>query len=362
MGFTFLHTADWQLGRPFARFGGELSVRLQDARLEVITTIADTARRRGLRHVLVAGDVWDQSAPSPAQLRRPIGRMADASDLVWWLLPGNHDPAGPESLWERLVELGVPGNVRLVTTPEPREMETGVFLLPAPWTTKRPARDLTEALGAMPTPAGAVRIGLAHGAIAEIGESHAVIAADRADRAGLHYLALGDWHGTKKAAPRSWYAGTPEPDRFRNNDQGNVLIVDTDAPDAPEAVRTRAFVWIMRDAVLYPGEDPAEALGLAALSEGPRDRVLLRLELSGEISLADRRRLDSRLDALGEELAALRIRDDGLRLVTDAADAEAAWGEGALRAVAERLLQRREAGEAADAEAALRLLDGFARG
>ena len=38
------------------------------------------------------------------------------------------------------------------------------------------------------------------------------IAPARARDAGLAYLALGDWHGTREIAPATWYAGTPEPE------------------------------------------------------------------------------------------------------------------------------------------------------
>ena len=64
------------------------------------------------------------------------------------------------------------------------------------------------------TPEGSRRIGLAHGSIADFGETAAtpnLIAPDRAKKAGLVYLALGDWHGTKTIGANTWYAGTPEP-------------------------------------------------------------------------------------------------------------------------------------------------------
>ena len=51
------------------------------------------------------------------------------------------------------------------------------------------------------------------------------IADTRAETANLDYLALGDWHGTLEVAPRTWYAGAPEPDRFRANEPGNIFYI-----------------------------------------------------------------------------------------------------------------------------------------
>ena len=44
----------------------------------------------------------------------------------------------------------------------------------------------------------------------------AQIPADRVETAGLAFLALGDWHGQLGIGPRTWYAGTPEAEAFRD--------------------------------------------------------------------------------------------------------------------------------------------------
>jgi len=49
-----------------------------------------------------------------------------------------------------------------------------------------------------------------------------MISDTRADEGHLDYLALGDWHSCKEVAPRTWYAGTPEPDDF-DQDSGRRL-------------------------------------------------------------------------------------------------------------------------------------------
>ena len=84
--------------------------------------------------------------------------------------------------------------------------------------------DPTESMDGLGTPEGAIRIGLAHGSVTSFGSdpdaTHNLIAHDRADRADLAYLALGDWHGAQQVGPRSAYSGTPEPDGFALGGRG----------------------------------------------------------------------------------------------------------------------------------------------
>ncbi len=61
----FIHTADWQIGKPFRGFGEKESV-LRQARLDGIETIGRLAMRENAPHVLVAGDLYDMRTPRSA--------------------------------------------------------------------------------------------------------------------------------------------------------------------------------------------------------------------------------------------------------------------------------------------------------
>jgi DNA repair exonuclease SbcCD nuclease subunit len=89
----FIHTADWQIGKVFKRFGTKEGT-LRDARLAAIERLGELARANGVRHILVAEDIYDNEAPNTITLRAPIERMKPFADLEWHLLPGNHDPHG----------------------------------------------------------------------------------------------------------------------------------------------------------------------------------------------------------------------------------------------------------------------------
>src|SRR3546814_16057836 len=89
------------------------------------------------------------------------------------------------------------------------------------------------------------------------GETKNQIAPDRARRSNLDYLALGDWHGALRVDGRTWYAGTPEVDRFQRDDPGQALVVElsTGAEPSVTPIRTGRFHWPLREWMV---SDPAE--------------------------------------------------------------------------------------------------------
>ena len=86
MTLRLLHTADWQLGKPFHQLPAEVAPLLREARFAAVRTIAELATRHEVAAVLVAGDVFDGNLvperthrPGPgrhARLRRPLGAAA----------------------------------------------------------------------------------------------------------------------------------------------------------------------------------------------------------------------------------------------------------------------------------------------
>ena len=101
----FIHTADWQIGKPFKRFGDRECV-LRQARLTAIEKIGHLAERENAAHVLVAGDIYDTEAPTPRTLLEPLERMRRFANVAWHIIPGNHDPHRPKGVWDRVREGG----------------------------------------------------------------------------------------------------------------------------------------------------------------------------------------------------------------------------------------------------------------
>lgn len=315
---TFVHTADWQIGRPFSAFPADVAGVLADARLTAIDRIAEAARAAGARHVLVAGDVFDASDITGRLLRQPVDKLAHHDDQQWHLLPGNHDPVQPGGLWERLARVGPPGNVRLHTTPAPIEIEPGVWLLPAPVTTSRRSGDPTLWMDSAVTPPHAVRIGLAHGSVRDFGEKgDGIIAPVRARSAHLDYLALGDWHGAVSIEPRTWYSGTPEIDRFVDNLSGGALVVRIDGAGVLptiNAVSTSRFIWTRRDFQIEAATDlrRVEREVLSWASEP--DRLIVRLALTGSLRVEDAALLEDWRAVMHARLRHFELDATGVRI------------------------------------------------
>ncbi len=247
-----VHTSDWQIGKSF-RFADDASELLRDERLEAISRLGQLARSQGAAAILVAGDIYDVETPSERTLRQPIERMRAFPDLEWHLIPGNHDPHTPRGPWERLRRQELPETIRLHLAPEPAAVAGGrAWLLPGVLTRRHAASDPTEAMDGAATPEGVTRIGLAHGSITSFGtdetSTHNRIAADRAERARLDYLALGDWHGAQNIGERCWYSGTPEIDDFSTGGAGGgeALVVSLEGHRAAPVVtrhRVGRFGW-----------------------------------------------------------------------------------------------------------------------
>ncbi|MGD9942915.1 MAG: exonuclease SbcCD subunit D [Burkholderiaceae bacterium] len=360
----FLHTADWQIGRQFAGFDAEHAPILAEARVAAIERLAALAAEHEVDAVLVAGDVFDAQTVSERTLRRSFNAMSGFAGL-WLMIPGNHDAALAESVWTRAARLAVvPPNVRPLLAPEISLFAgQGFAVLPAPLVQRHTYADLTAWFDDAVTPPGLLRIGLAHGSVQGVLpgdiDSANPIAADRAARARLDYLALGDWHGCFAVDPRTWYAGTPEPDRFKANDPGRALLVEIEAPRALPRVTplpVAQYRWRSLEAELRVASD-LDALLQSLASLAPQDVVDLHVD--GQLDLAGLQRLRA---AIGEaEARARHLQADlsALRLMPTDEDIAALQADGYLGEVIAELREAQagaDAGYARTAQDALALL------
>ena len=316
----FLHTADWQIGRQYASFAPDDAVALAEARISVIERIAGLATEETVDAVLVAGDVFDAQTVSDRTIRRLFNAMA-AYTGPWILISGNHDAALAESVWTRAQRLeAVPANAHLALTPEVMEFgDAGFAILPAPLTQRHTMSDLTEWFDHAETTDGLLRIGLAHGSVqgilAEDENATNPISPERYQSAALDFLALGDWHGTKQINPHTWYSGTPEQDRFRGNDPGNVLLVDipeVGTEPQVEILPIGRHPWIQMSEHLAVSSDLDQLIGNI---ETQPEQAVVALRLEGEISLLGKQQLEralsvaeARFRSLGYDLSGLSLQ------------------------------------------------------
>jgi DNA repair exonuclease SbcCD nuclease subunit len=346
VAFRFVHTADWQVGKAFANIAGDSGAELRTQRIRTVQRIAELAQERAVDAVLVAGDAFDSNEVMDRTIVRTIEALKPFAG-TWVFLPGNHDAALAHSVWTRMSAMGLPSNIVIAERPAPIERWDGrATILPAPLRRRREALDQTEWFDRAPTPDGSCRIGLAHGSIAgrlpDRADAANEIPGDRAERARLCYLALGDWHGSLRIAPRTWYAGSPEPDRHKANDSGFVHCVEIDGPGAPERIETIGvghFRWIRLDVELLDGTCDKAVQALESLSNEHR-LCVISLHLTGSISLAERRRLERELKIWEARVHHLDVDDAGLRDEPTADDLDILDTAGFVRLAVERLKAR----------------------
>ena len=363
----FLHTADWQIGRQYGQFETDDAAILAEARFDVVARIAALAAERRVDAVLVAGDVFDTQGVSDRTIRRLFAAMA-AYAGPWVMIAGNHDAALADSVWSRAAQLGcIPANVHVPTRIGVVDLPAiNLSVLAAPLTQRHTYDDVTQSFDTLDTEAGRVRVGLAHGSVAgrlpDTIDATNPIAPDRAARARLDYLALGDWHGCLSIDAHTWYAGTPEQDRFRGNEPGYVLDVHIDAPGATPAVERIAigkYRWsAWTETISLPTDAQALAERLAAL----RADDVLRLDVQGHVNMETWDALQRAVDQAAAQVRALLPDLSGLRLEPDQADLAELGASGYVGEVAAQLQSMQgDVEQAGVAGEALRLLLRFQR-
>jgi DNA repair exonuclease SbcCD nuclease subunit len=240
-----------------------------------------------------------------------------------FVIPGNHDPLVPGSVWQHPAWGGA-ANLHVLIEARPAAVPGGT-LFPCPLFEKHSRKDPTAWIRAG-EPEG-IAVGMAHGTPAWIdpADPDYPIPPDAAARGGLDYLALGHWHSTvtyadPSGAVRMAFSGTHETTKFGERDSGNVLLVEIASRGDPPRVtplRTGGLAWrTVEQAIRGPGE----LAQVRAMVEGLPDpqRTLLQLTLTGVLSAAEQGEV-KRI----EELAAARLlfsRIDVSRLLPEPGD------------------------------------------
>jgi len=326
----FVHSADWQLGRAPYFLSEEARARFRAARVEVVGAIAELAVQQECDFVVVCGDVFESNNISRQVLVRALDKMRAAAALKFFLLPGNHDPLDASSIFRSpTFREHAPSNVRVLDGSEPVQAAPGVELIAAPWTNKRPLVDLVGEACESLEATDRLRVVCGHGAVDAMwpessDPAHISLGRleERIESGAIHYVALGDRHSTTDVGDtgRVWYSGAPEPTDFDEVEPGNVLVVDL---DRDRVHRRRVGTWRFEQRDWELGTDlDIDALRDWLESLDNKERCIVRASLRGQVSVAQRARLDQMLDHYTDLLGGLEVRDGegGLAVIPDEAD------------------------------------------
>ena len=372
----FLHTADWQLGMTRHFLSGDAQPRYSAARRDAVTGLGALAAEVGAEFVVVAGDVFEHNQLAPQVIGQSLEAMR-AVGIPVYLLPGNHDPLDASSVYtSALFTAECPDNVVVLDRAGVHQVRPGLEIVAAPWRSKAPTNDLVaEVLADLP-PAPVTRVLVAHGGVDVFDpdrDKPSLIRLSELDDAlaggAVHYVALGDKHSLTHvgSSGRVWYSGSPEVTNFDDveSNPGHVLIVDIDESDPRRAVTvTPRHIGHWRFVTLQCQVDTSRDIAdldmnLDLMTE--KDRAVVRLALTGSLTVTDRAALDACLDKYARLFAWLGLWERHTDLAVIPADGEFTdLGIGGFAAAAvDELVASARAGDtesAVDAQAALALL------
>ena len=345
-----LHTADWHLGKQFPSFSTEHAKKLKRARLEVLDRILFAAERHSVDAVLCAGDLFDGPCPTAEWWEQAATAFQKRKwkDRPVFLLPGNHDPLIPESVWAK--DHGfrklLPEWVHVVDREDfTYSLPNDAILYAVPCTSKSGQDDPTASIPTREPGDYRVRIGLVHGSTfdAKDWQVHFPIAADAAIIRGLDYLALGDTHGFRlvppdRSEPPTVYPGAPEPTAYDETDPGHVAIVVLNRRRRATIIKERVAHWAWEE---RHASTLAELRELASRTD-LADRVL-RLHVELRVPAREYDEAERLLDELeGTEarhgrVGVLDLKRAGLELETSNLDEQMPDLPDVLRSTVRRL-------------------------
>ena len=330
----FIHTADWQIGKPYRRVKDEQKrFKLRQERLNAISRIREAAQINGSKFVLIAGDLFDSPTPSSSSVTEVLEIIGEIN-IPFIVIPGNHDHGALGTVWHtdnfKKYQKQMAPNLSLLLEIDPFEIEEAV-ILPCPLVRNKDNTDPTLWLRNFNWNTISIskpRIVLAHGSVREFGGQNYNLDEETPSRANnlvnldqlpideIDYIALGDWHNLKQVSENAWYSGTPEPDRFDqgdNNNRGQVLQVDVTRLQKPEvkSIATGRIKWHNLNFRFNSDKDLDRfERQVEDLTAGRVSRDLLRVEISGALSLSGYSRFELLKADLENKLIRLRIKGE----------------------------------------------------
>ena len=277
-----LHSADWHMDAPLRQFSPEQRSFLRKKMLALPGQIADVCAREGCDLVLLAGDIFDGASHTPEgaeAVRRALERM----EVPVFIAPGNHDPYGPGSVWEREEW---PSNVFLF-----KKQELSAFRLRG-----LNCRVYGAAFTSMDCPGllSGFRAGgeeqyalmVLHGDPSSPDSAYNPVTAAQVRDSGLDYLALGHVHTPGRfgaGAGMCAWPGCPMGRGWDETGTKGVLIAELEQEASIRFIPLDVPKFY--DMELSVGEDAAQAL--AELLPGGGSGDFFRVRLTGESAGVD---------------------------------------------------------------------------
>lgn len=314
-----LHTADVHLGAGFSSLGYSPAAKVREAVRKSLERIVDTAKKEKVDLVVIAGDLFDDNKGMGEVIRRVADQLNRLKPTPVCILPGTHDCLDSGSVYHALEFSGGLEHVHVLKNESGESkfyQSLGIAIHGKPNMSNQGAGESCLA-GLSPHPEARYNVALVHGSIT-IPSKHDpkeyLVSREEIASCSMDYVAMGHWH--KKAeyshkGVRVWYSGSPESMEFDDGEEsGFVLIVEFSSSQPPLPIKTGTLVWRKEDLDLYlypPGQVLKERITSMA-----GDKVLLRLQLKGQLDVGDTFDPDGLESELKEAFLYLKIDPVGV--------------------------------------------------
>lgn len=315
-----MHMADYHLDSAFSGFSKENSEAKRAMLRECFTDSVRIAKERGVKLILIAGDLFDTPFCTAATRKAVFDAMADAGCPIV-ISPGNHDYYNKNGTY---ADKSLPENVFVFSSDELGRFdfdELGLSIIGYAFTSDRYEEN---PLGAdVPLSSENVNILCAHAELGAPLSKYAPISPNAIARCGFAYAALGHVHNApdlvKAGNTLIGYSGFPQGRSFDELGAGGAYIVDIDL-ETKTATAERVILSKMRYEIekvditaCASDEDVIRAVTSAIERGGYGESTALRVRLVGAIPSEyrpDVSRIES--DSAFLSLALLQVRDESI--------------------------------------------------
>jgi exonuclease SbcD len=308
------HTADIHIGKVFEQFGS-FGDQLRAQIKNTFRNVVQLALSEGAGAILISGDLFDTSSPSPNDIRFFMATIRSAKPLPVFLLPGTwtHDGFLKNHFYRSNLFLNDRPDNLFVFSSE----QTETFKLPSGSVSIHGRAVLPESAnpldGMTSDPKAAFNIGMVHSGILlpqlANNDNETLLTKMHVEQSGLTYLALGHWHVFRRYFDDSktvvQYPGSPETLQFKDGEQsGFVAVVNLNNGQAiVEQRRVGHYRWIELD-VDCGGIASSAALAQEIVAHADPKRIL-RVTLRGTLACKDSINLERMNEDLGPRFAYL---------------------------------------------------------
>lgn len=343
MSLRILHTADNHIGLSFNQYPESARERLIEERFASLERVVATANDRAAHFLVVAGDLFDKTTVTKAQVERVVKLLAKFEGEAVLVLAGNHDFCeGPDSkLWKQFRAATDDSRVLALTEPGTRDFESDEYKVrfyACPCPSKHGKEHMIGWVGEGEKSPDALHIGIAHGNVEGLGldadQRYFNMADSDFRNAGLHTWLLGHIHVPSPAPgttgkPLYFMPGIHTPDSVKCSHPGHAWWIELE-PDGTcrhEQLTTGAIRFVRMTLALHHADDIGTLRAKCEALDAPN--TIFDLQLTGRLREEEVAELNLMLTEISTRFLGFS-RDQDIAPVLDAATISKRFPEGTL--------------------------------